>query len=221
MKPVGKSLYSGKTTRWFRLRNLERGGPRAHLFVYLGFHPEPWRPETVSKAVQERRIAEMIEPSLAAMGYELVRVRMGGPGGGTGGGSGSILQVMAERLDRAGMTVEDCADISRALSAALDVDDPIEGAYELEVSSPGLDRPLVRPADFERFAGYEAKVEMRAPVDGRRRLRGRILGLAGDRVRMDIADGGGETEFAFAAIEKAKLIMTDELIAGDLHGTKA
>src|ERR1700733_12733059 len=105
----------------------------------------------------EHRIAEMIEPSLDGMGYELVRVLMQGR-------QNPVLQVMAERKDGAGMTVEDCADISRQISALLDVDDPIAGAYSLEVSSPGIDRPLTRPKDFEAYAGFEAKLETNEPL---------------------------------------------------------
>src|SRR3546814_3591833 len=101
------------------------------------------------------RIEDMIAPSLAEMGYDLVRVSL------TGGAARMTLQIMAERLDGAGMTVDDCAAISRAVSALLDVEDPIRGAYVLEVSSPGIDRPLTRARDYERFAGYEAKVELR------------------------------------------------------------
>ncbi|MDJ0949633.1 MAG: ribosome maturation factor RimP [Alphaproteobacteria bacterium] len=168
----------------------------------------------MSESALERRVAELVEPMLTGMGYELVRVRMSAGGGRT-------LQIMAERADRSSMTVDDCADISRAVSALIDVEDPITGAYDLEVSSPGIDRPLVRPRDFERFAGYEAKIETRAPVDGRRRFRGRLLGLADERVRIRLADGSGEVALAVDMIEKAKLVVTDDLIAGDLHAAEA
>src|SRR3546814_8590835 len=117
------------------------------------------------------RIEDMIAPSLADMGYDLVRVSL------TGGAARMTLQIMAECLDGAGMTVDDCAAISRAVSALLDVEDPIRGAYVLEVSSPGIDRPLTRARDYERFAGYEAKVELRRMMDGRRRFRGRLMGV--------------------------------------------
>ena len=161
------------------------------------------------------RIAQIIEPSLSDMGYELVRVRL------SGGGRGLTLQVMAERADRVAMTVDHCAEISRTISALLDVDDPIDRAYDLEVSSPGLDRPLTRPAAFERFAGFEAKVETTEPVDGRKRFRGRLLGLSGDRVRLAPADGGDEAEIGLDIIDKAKLVITDELLASDLQASKA
>lgn len=179
-------------------------------FVCLG----SWSLLTLPGSPVEHKIAELIEPTVADMGYTLVRVRL------TGGG-GVALQIMAERADRALMTVEDCAGISRAISAVLDVADPIGGAYNLEVSSPGLDRPLVRPADYDRFAGYEAKLETSRPVDGRRRFKGRILGRTDDRVRIALSDDGGEVELPFDLIEKAKLVLSDELIAGDLHAAKA
>ena len=151
------------------------------------------------------RIARLIEPTLDGMGYDLVRILL------TGGHGRQSLQIMAERRDRAGMTVDDCADISRAVSALLDVEDPLEGAYELEVSSPGIDRPLTRLDDYARFAGFEAKVELSMPVDGRKRFRGRLKGVSGDRVVIVTEDG--EADLPFGAIQKAKLILTDELLA--------
>lgn len=161
----------------------------------------------------EGRIAEQIEPSLEALGYELVRVQFQGK---PGGGEGKTLQVMADRLDRATMTVEDCAAISRQVSALLDVEDPIKDAYDLEVSSPGIDRPLVKLADFERFAGFEIKLETAAPLDGRRRFRGRVTGISGtgpDAAIDMVLDDGATTAVPFGDIEKAKLVLTDELIA--------
>jgi ribosome maturation factor RimP len=108
------------------------------------------------------------------------------------------------------MTVEDCAEISRTASALLDVADPIEAAYTLEVSSPGIDRPLVRREDFQRFAGFEAKLELSEPVEGRRRFRGRVIGIEGDEVRLLV--GTATLALPFAAIARAKLVLTDELI---------
>lgn len=137
------------------------------------------------------------------MGYELVQIRLGG-------GVRRTLQIMVERADRAHMTVEDCADVSRAVSAILDVADPLPGAYTLEVSSPGIDRPLTRPADYTRFAGHEARIETEAAIDGRKRFRGRIAGLDGEEVRLALEDG--EARLPLAAIKRAKLILTDELI---------
>jgi len=148
-------------------------------------------------------ITPIIEPSLEAMGYRLVRVAFLGARRAT-------LQVMAERIDDAPMTVDDCTEISRSVSALLDVADPIAGAYMLEVSSPGIDRPLTRPEDYERFAGFEAKVELGRPLDGRKRFRGRILGRADDHVRM--AAETGEVSLPLADIAKAKLVITDDLL---------
>jgi ribosome maturation factor RimP len=153
--------------------------------------------------VDTEKIEAMVTPSLEAMGYRLVRVSITG-------GRRATLQVMAERADGAAMTVEDCADISRSLSALLDVADPIAGAYTLEVSSPGIDRPLVRREDFQRFAGFEAKVELTAAVAGRRRFRGRVLGVEGDQVRLLV--GAEPIALPLNAIARAKLVLTDELL---------
>jgi ribosome maturation factor RimP len=151
------------------------------------------------------RVAEIVAPSIAAMGYELVRVQLLGD-------RAPVLQVMAERSDRAGMTVEDCAQISRAVSAVLDVEDPIDGTYTLEVSSPGIDRPLIALRDFERFSGHLAKVETRVPVDGRKRFRGALAGIEGEAVRLDLADDG-TVLLPHAQISRAKLVLTDDLLA--------
>jgi ribosome maturation factor RimP len=109
------------------------------------------------------------------------------------------------------MTVEDCAEISRTVSALLDVADPIVGAYTLEVSSPGIDRPLIRREDFARFAGFEAKIELNAPQDGRRRFRGKLLGVEGDAVRLLVDDA--PVALPLAAVARAKLVLTDALLA--------
>ena len=151
-----------------------------------------------------RQVAELIEPTLSDMGFDLVRVLLHG-------GQRPTLQVMAERADRVPMTVEHCAEISRAVSAILDVADPIAGAYRLEVTSPGLDRPLTRRADFERFRGFEARIETELPIEGRRRFRGRLLGVVEDQLRLQLADG--EQAIPYAGIRKAKLIVTDEMLA--------
>lgn len=121
------------------------------------------------------------------------------------------LQIMAERNDDAAMTVDDCAALSRAISAVLDVDDPIASAYTLEISSPGIDRPLVRLTDYDRFAGFEARIELARMIDGRRRFQGRLIGTAGEDVRIDVA--GVEVGLPFADIQRAKLVLTDELLA--------
>jgi len=119
--------------------------------------------------------------------------------------------VMVERWDEQPMSVEDCAEISRTVSALLDVSDPIAGAYDLEVSSPGLDRPLVRREDYQRFAGFEAKIELQRPVDGRRRFRGKLMGLDGDDAKLLV--GPDTVRLPLDAIARAKLVLTDELIA--------
>ena len=151
-----------------------------------------------------KRVETIIAPTLQDMGFDLVRVRISGA-------QRLTLQVMAERLDDGTMTVEDCAAISRAVSTLLDVEDPIKGSYTLEVSSPGLDRPLTRPKDYTRFAGLEVKIELREPMDGQRRFRGRIAGLADDQVQLDTEDT--RVAIPYADIERAKLILTDELLA--------
>tara|TARA_Y100001968_G_scaffold264157_1_gene252952 strand:+ start:240 stop:749 length:510 start_codon:yes stop_codon:yes gene_type:complete len=153
---------------------------------------------------QIQAVEVMIAPALAGMGYDVVRVKMIGAARPT-------LQIMAERQDAGGMTVEDCASISRAVSAILDVGDPISSAYTLEVSSPGLDRPLVRLHDFERFAGHEVKIELRDALDGRRRYRGVLAGYA-DNVVTIITEEGAKA-LPYADIDNAKLIITDELLA--------
>ena len=151
-----------------------------------------------------KRVETIIAPTLQDMGFDLVRVRISGAQRRT-------LQIMAERLDDGTMTVEDCAAISRAVSTLLDVEDPIKGSYTLEVSSPGLDRPLTRPKDYKRFAGLEVKIELREPMDGQRRFRGRIAGLADDQVQLDTEDT--RVAIPYADIERAKLILNDELLA--------
>lgn len=169
-------------------------------------------PERSNGLTSEGKAAEienLIAPSLADMGFEIVRVQLTG-----GGKSGrQVLQIMAERGDGT-MTVEDCAEVSRAVSALLEVEDPIQGAYQLEVSSPGIDRPLTRLKDFERFAGFEAKLELQMPFEGQRRFRGRLRGLEGDDTILLILDEGErEMKVSFAELAKAKLVLTDDLIA--------
>jgi len=153
---------------------------------------------------QTHRVEELIAPSLEALGFEIVRVSYGGAGRPT-------LQIMIERSDRSPLTVDECAAASKSVAALLDVEDPIGGAYNLEVSSPGLDRPLTRIGDFERFAGFDAKIELAAPMDGRKRFRGQLLGVEDGNIRIS-ADGGAAT-VPFTAIKNAKLILTDELIS--------
>jgi ribosome maturation factor RimP len=161
---------------------------------------------------QLAKVERLIEPSAQAMGYRLVQLRM------MGGDARPTLQIMAERLDDRDMVVDDCAELSRAVSALLDVEDPIRGAYVLEVSSPGIDRPLTRLEDYERWAGFEARIELRRLVDNRRRYNGRLAGAENDNVLIRIESRDGETTVAvpFVEIERAKLLLTDELIEATL-----
>jgi ribosome maturation factor RimP len=150
-------------------------------------------------------VERLIGPSLEGMGFRLVRVSFGG-------GGRPVLQIMAEPADGSPMSVDHCADISRAVSAILDVEDPIPDAYMLEVTSPGIDRPLVSRDDYRRFAGFEAKLELGRPVDGRKRFRGKIQAVdAEDRV--PVVEDAGTVAVPFAHIVKAKLVLTDELLA--------
>jgi ribosome maturation factor RimP len=167
--------------------------------------------------VDTTKIEAMIAPSLEAMGFRVVRVAVTG-------GRRATLQIMAERVDDKAMTVEDCADISRTASALLDVADPIATAYTLEVSSPGIDRPLVRRSDFDRYAGHVAQVEMQAPVDGRRRFRGELIGAQGAFARIRRADGAAnensEILLPIDDMMEAKLVLTDALISQSLRKSK-
>jgi ribosome maturation factor RimP len=152
------------------------------------------------------RIEALVRPTVEGLGYSLVRVQVSGR-------QRLRVQIMAERADDQPMMVDDCAHLSRALSAVLDVEDPIHAAYTLEISSPGIDRPLVRLADFDRFIGREAQVELVRPIDGRRRFRGRLAGTRGDRVLLALDGTDAELEVAHADIQRAKLVLTDELLA--------
>jgi ribosome maturation factor RimP len=174
-------------------------------------------PRIVTETGLEARIAHIVEPVAEGLGYRLVRVKVSAM-------NGTTLQIMAERPDGT-MTVEDCERLSRDLSPALDVEDPMDRAYNLEVSSPGIDRPLVRRSDFERWAGHLAKVELGRPLDGRKRFKGRLAGIDGDRV-------GVETEAASALqgpttswlplgdIDEARLVLTDDLVRETLSKQK-
>ena len=150
------------------------------------------------------RIQDLIEPIVDELGFNIVRVQMSGK-------EMMLMQVMVERKDGQGMTVDDCASVSRAISTLLEVDDPIKGAYTLEVSSPGIDRPLVRIKDFERFLGFQAKIEINRPLDGRRRFKGKLLGVKDDVVKLLV--DGEEVNLLYPDIHKAKLLMTDDLIS--------
>ncbi|MET0277068.1 MAG: ribosome maturation factor RimP [Pseudorhodoplanes sp.] len=163
------------------------------------------------------RVAAVAEPVIEGMGFRLVRVRVSGT-------EGCTVQVMAERPDGS-LTIEDCEEISRALSPVLDVADPVDRAYRLEISSPGLDRPLVRRSDFERHAGHLAKIEMNVPVDGRKRFRGTLLGVEGGTalVRRDDVknDDPADVKLPIEDMAEAKLVLTDALIAQSLRKGKA
>jgi ribosome maturation factor RimP len=165
----------------------------------------------------DARVAAIVEPVVEGLGYKLVRVK-------TSRRNGMTLQIMAERPDGT-MTVEDCEAISRNVSPALDVEDPISEAYHLEVSSPGIDRPLVRRSDFERWSGHVAKIELTVPVEGRRRFRGTLLGVEGDAAAVKIDDAPvGEAErftLPLDQIGEAKLVLTDALIEDTLRQTQA
>ena len=156
------------------------------------------------------KVAELIKPSVSAMGYDFVRASLNG-------NRRQTLQIMVERIDRAEMTVEDCAKVSRSVSALLDVEDLISEAYDLEVSSPGIDRPLVRLSDFQRFSGFEARIELKDLVDGRKRLRGTLLGV-GDNKIVTIDSKGDGISVPYSEIKTAKLVLTDELIEASLTG---
>lgn len=157
------------------------------------------------------RIDELIGPTITDMGFELVRIEFTGQ-------HDICLQIMAEPAGGGAMTVDDCARISRAVSAVLDVEDPIKDAYTLEVSSPGLDRPLVKLRDFERFAGFDAKVELKRAREGQRRFRGQLLGVDGDNVKLSA--NGEEKLLPHAEILKSKLVITDELLKTAQQGGK-
>jgi ribosome maturation factor RimP len=150
-----------------------------------------------------RKIEDIISPTVVGMGFEVVRVAMS-RGGGT-------LQIMIEPADGRPMDVEDCATLSRALSAVLDVEDPIASAYTLEVSSPGIDRPLTREKDYVRWAGHVARMETTQPIEGRRRFKGTLLGLENGTVRIRLEDGK-EAEVPLTEISRAKLELTDALL---------
>jgi ribosome maturation factor RimP len=161
------------------------------------------------------QIAALAEPVLIDLGFRLVRVLVSGRDGVT-------VQIMAERPDGT-LNVEECAKISRQLSPALDAHDPISGRYTLEVSSPGIDRPLVRPSDFEDWAGYEAKIEMKEPIGGRKRYRGMLEGTEGDelRIEVDIEPIGRQViGLPIARVAEGKLVLTDELVRETLRRTK-
>jgi ribosome maturation factor RimP len=172
-------------------------------------------PRLITEPGRAARVAALAEPVLAGLGYRLVRVRISGFAGCT-------VQIMAERLDGT-MAIEDCEAVSRALSPVFDAADPIEGSYRLEISSPGIDRPLVRRSDFDRYAGHLAHVEMAVPIEGRRRFRGDLAGADGDCIRLRCAAPGSEAADVLLRIEdmtEARLVLTDALVAQALRRSK-
>lgn len=171
--------------------------------------------DLIAKTAIDRRLAGIIGPTIEGLGFELVRIRLMG-------GKQRILQIMADRPD-GGIEVDECARISTAVSAVLDVEDPIEDNYILEVSSPGIDRPLTRLKDFEMWKGWEARIETSELIDGRRRFKGALAGVEDDEVLIQIEEGGEEITIGlkFDWLSDAKLILTDELIAEMLRQKKA
>jgi ribosome maturation factor RimP len=166
-------------------------------------------PRLVVETGLAARVASAIEPALGTLGYRLVRVKVTGRDGGT-------LQVMAERPDGS-FTIEDCEATSRALSPILDVEDFIQGAYRLEVSSPGIDRPLARRSDIERAIGHEAKIEMNLMIEGRKRFRGILEAIENDSVKLKSTEGKADALLPLNEIADAKLTLTDELIEESLR----
>jgi len=217
---------------------LPKGGPLARLFYYRNRNVEvgllsqafekassglagagartaaETAAETMAKTSEGKaaEVERLIAPAVEAMGYDIVRVLLSG-------GERLRLQIMAERQSDGGMNVDDCTQVSRAVAAILDVEDPIDSAYALEVSSPGIDRPLTRLADFDRFAGFEARVEMALPVDGRRRFTGRLTGTGDGTILLAAEDG--DIALPFADMQRAKLLLTDDLIAASGQGGAA
>ena len=159
------------------------------------------------KTAEDLRLLEMLDPVAEAAGYEIVRVRLMG-----GERNVRRLQIMAERPEDGDMNVEDCAKLSRAVSEVLDAADPISGEYILEVSSPGIDRPLTRPKDFETYEGYEVKIELDRLAEGRKRFRGVLAGVEGDQVGIDLEGEETTAMVPFAWIVEAKLVLNDDLM---------
>lgn len=167
--------------------------------------------DLIAKAAIDRRLVAIVTPTIEGLGFELVRLRLMS-------GKRMILQIMAERPE-GGIEVDDCARISRAVSAVLDVEDPISPEYVLEVSSPGIDRPLTRLKDFEAWAGYEARLETAELIDGRKRFKGVLQGVEDGEVLIEIEEGTIGLDFDM--VTDAKLVLTDALIAESLAGRKA
>ena len=170
--------------------------------------------DLVARTAIDRRLAGMVRPAVEAVGFELVRLRLMS-------GKTRILQIMADRPE-GGIEIDELGEITTVVSAALDVEDPLDDAYVLEVSSPGIDRPLTRLKDFETYAGHEARIETGELIDGRRRFKGMLQGVEGDEVLIEIEDQGQDVTIGlkFDWLSDAKLILTDDLIAETLRKRK-
>jgi len=188
-----------------------------HANADLSAAPNETEPRLIVESGLPARVATIAEPVIESLGYRLVRVKVSAS-------EGCTVQIMAERPDGS-MKVEDCETVSRALSPVLDVADPIERAYRLEISSPGIDRPLVRKSDFDRYAGHLVKIEMEIPVNGRKRFRGQLAGTEGNaaRIRRDDTEAGEEADVLLPIEEmsEAKLVLTDDLVTEALRREKA
>ncbi len=166
--------------------------------------------DLIAKAAIDKRMASIVQPVIEDLGYELVRIRLMS-------GKSTTLQIMAERPD-GGIDVNDCSKISTEVSAILDVEDPIEAEYALEVSSPGMDRPLTRLKDFAAWEGFEAKIETTELIDGQRRFKGMLRGVEGNEVLIEIQQGTIGLDFEW--LSDAKLVLTDELVAASQKNRK-
>lgn len=164
----------------------------------------------------ELRIESLVNPPLEAMGFRLVRVRF------IDGKSPRTLQVMAERISDGSMSMKDCVTVNNTISTILDVEDPIQGEYNLEISSPGMDRPLVKAEDFKKYAGYTIKLTTTETIDGRKRFKGKLKGIEGEIIRMEF-DAGHENAVAEIPLHKldhAQLVITDEMLRQELNKRK-
>ncbi|WP_395003087.1 ribosome maturation factor RimP [Cypionkella sp.] len=170
--------------------------------------------DLIAKTAMDRRLADIVTPVIEGLGFELVRIRLMG-------GATRTLQIMADRPE-GGIVVDDCGEISLAVSAVLDVEDPIEENFVLEVSSPGIDRPLTRLKDFEMWKGWEARIETTELIDGRRRFKGMLAGVEGEEVLIELEDGAEPVTIGlqFDWLSDAKLILTDDLITEMLRQKK-
>jgi ribosome maturation factor RimP len=189
-------------------QQMQMCGPVGPFFIWAAMT------DLVAKTAMDRRLAALLRPVIEGMGFELVRIRLMG-------GATRTLQIMADRPD-GGIEVDECGEISTAVSAVLDVEDPIEDNYVLEVSSPGIDRPLTRLKDFETWQGWEARLETNELIDGRRRFKGMLAGVEGEEVLIEILEGRETLTIGlqFDWLSDAKLILTDDLIAEMLRQKK-